>query len=334
MPYSCPQCLWTIAEPICPGCNQFLTDDMALVESYMRPPDDPRREIEWCTAFGHWGDVFVCCGVMQRLMRYTGQSKVNVLYVGPDLGIVDWLRQQSFVAEVIGIKITNATEGTYSKFWQVTARPNTEPDDWLPFLKGQVEYLPKWYKYVQTHINFAWFKTRDGMQVQLWHGGKLPASAHKWAHDTLCERVGERTGPLIHLHPVSTWSEAAKNHWPHWTDAITWLLANTPHTFVLTGQEPIPGLPRSERLVDLIGLTPTNLEVLAVSEACGAVISTPNNVALWSVIQRQKALVVGNKSTQFLTSYYRRFLQSGERLTWLNVDAPFEKFTEAVGTWI
>jgi flavin-binding protein dodecin len=277
---------------------------------------------------------------MLRLMQYSKQKKVNVLYVGPDLTIADWLRQQSFVHRVLAIRFTD-DHGKYSKFWGAAGRPNADPNVWLEFLFpewNEPEPLPKWYQYTQTQVNFTWFRTREGMKSQLWHDGKLKQDAYAWARNALCERgLKRRILPgepmLIHLHPVSTWSESAKNHWPHWIAAMEWMIANTPHTYLLTGQQEIPYLPECDRIVNMIGSTPTNMEVLALSEACDAVISTPNNVAIWSVIQRQRAFVIGNKATQYMTSYYRRFLQSGENLTWLNVTETYDAFTKSAAKW-
>jgi hypothetical protein len=122
--FTCQYCYITMADPICPSCNRFLTDDVAVAESAMKPPRVTLpKHIEWCSAFGHWGDVFMCCGVMKAYMRQTGQDKVNVLYVGPDIDIVDWLEMQPFVGEVLGVKMTDE-QGKYSKFWQATLHPS------------------------------------------------------------------------------------------------------------------------------------------------------------------------------------------------------------------
>ena len=260
-------------------------------------------------------------------MAHTGQEKVNVLYVGPDIAIVDWLELQPFVGQVIGIK---STEGDfYKKFWGATTQPNSEPETWLSLLREQMRGLPKANQYTCTHINSSWFETRTGLQAQLWKGGILPQESHLFAQDILRRTIPIRNGAVYHLHPVSTWSESANNHWAHWLASIEWLVEKTPHTYVLTGLENIPFCPKSPKLINLVGQTKSNLDVLAISQECDGVISTPNSVAIWSVIAGQKCLSIGNFATQFLTSYYRRFLERGETMTYLNVDCTFSKFQAA-----
>lgn len=330
--YNCNYCHLTLTEAICPRCNRFLTDDVAIAEACMKPIAPPDKPIEWCTAFGHWGDVFCCAGVMRSLMARSGQEKVNVLYVGPDLAIVDWLELQPFINRVMAVKSDNGD--FYKKFWGATSRPDSEPEVWLGILWEVMRGLPKAEQFTQTHINSRWFETRTGLPAQLWHGGVLPDEDRMRAGMLLQDALPNRPRLLYHLHPVSTWSESSHNHWAHWLAAIEWLVEKTPHTYVLTGIEEIRFLPQSGRLVNLIGKTKTNLEVLAISDCCDGVISTPNNVAIWSVIARQKCLCVGNLATQFLSSYYRRFLERGDRLTYVNVDVPFSGFQGAACEWL
>lgn len=323
--YNCADCRMVGPRPWCHGCNSFLTEDVAEAESIMKPLRTA-GPIEWATAFGHWGDVFCCVGVMQAHLRATGQDTVKVLYVGPDMSIVEWLEQQPFVSEVFGIK---SEKDDYREFWGMTCKPGSDVDDWRPLLRKTVTAVPPADKITQTHINHSWFETIGGLPAQMWTGGVLPDISRMWAQETLARIVPVRTGPLIHLHPVSTWSAGTSEHWAHWLAAIEWLTERTPHTYVLTGLEKIPHLPKSPNLINLTGHTPSNLEVLAISEACDAVISTPNSIAIWAAVQGQKALVVGNNATASLTSYYRRFIQRGAGVTYLNVDTPFSRFQAA-----
>jgi len=318
--------------PICPSCNRFLTEDVVLAESLMKPIKAPERPMQWCTAFGHWGDIFMCVGVMKAMMAATGQEKINILYVGPDLNIVDWLLLQPFTGEVIGIKSDNGD--FYKKFWYATSRPDSEPMAWLGMLWEQYRGLPSADAFTQTHINSQWFETRTGLPAQLWHDGIIPQKDATAAGQLMQKVLPIKPKTLIHLHPISDWSESVNNHWPHWLAAIEWLIDKTPHTYLLTGLHPIMFLPKSPRLVNLIGKTKSNLEVLTISNFCEGVITTPNNLAHWSVIQRQKCLCVGNLATQFLSSYYRRFLQRGERLTYVNVDCTFSGFQAAACEWL
>lgn len=328
--YSCPRCMLTIAQCFCPSCNQFLTDDVEIAESIMRPPEAPEGPLEWCTAFGHWGDVFACVGVMKALMKHTGQEKTNVLYVGPDMDIMAWLKEQPFTDRVAAVK---STKDGYSEFWGATTRPGTEPKDWLEFLAIPVfdpptNDFPSPEQFTQTHINARWFETRLGMPAQLWHDGVLPMHAYLWMEQKLQQVMPLRMGKVYHLHPVSTWSELAGNHWSHWLGAIEWLLEKTPHTFIITGLEQIAYLPKHPRLINLIGELKSNMHVLALNDFCDGVICTPNSVAHWSVIKKQKSLVIGNKATGLLTSYYRRFIERGETATYVNVDATLTRFQE------
>jgi len=327
--YTCTQCRWTLETPLCPGCNQFMTDDIELVESFMGGVDLPERPITWTTAFGHWGDAFMCAGVMKAMLKHTGQPLCNVLYVGPDPSIADWFREQEFVCDVIAVKITGVD--VYPRFWQIAARPGTEPADWLAVIQPIEPNLPDPCKVTQTHINMKWFHKQA---VQLWHDAKLPESARRWARNASIENGLDGPGKVIHIHPVSTWSETSQNHWPHWKAAIERLLLTTPHTYVVTGLQPIDRLCENHRLVNMIGKTPGNMEMLALSERCDAVISTPNNVALWSVIQKQKAFCVGNMASKFITSYYTRFLMRGERMKYMGVDTEFDDFLNAVYPWL
>jgi hypothetical protein len=323
MAFTCEACYLQSAQPYCTGCNKFLTDDVKVAESVMNAPKCPTEALKWLTAFGHWGDVFCCCGMMKEFLRQTGQERVNVLYVGPDMAIPAWLREQEFVESVIAL---NSGKEGYEKFWGATTNPGGSVKSWLPILWDADSPLPQKDDFTQTHINYAWWETVGGMPAQVWHGGKLPVEAHIAMDELLQEVLPIRGGKVYHIHPVSTWSELAGNHWTHWLAAMEWLVEKTPHTYLLTGLEKMEFLPKSPRLINLIGKTATNMEVLALSDFCDGVISTPNSIALWSVIKGQKCLCVGNKATQFISSYYRRFLEKGERLTYCNVDTPLSRF--------
>ncbi len=328
--YTCKQCFWTVENPKCPGCGQFLTDDIDVVEGLMSPMEWDGRAPEWFTAFGHWGDAMVCCGHMKRILELAGQERARVLYVGPDLSIVDWLREQSFVEDALGVEVSNAT--CYPQFWQASVRQEAQPADWLKFLAPLKEGLPKWYEVTQTHVNHKWFHF---VPAQLWSGGRLPAEAVGWAEARASSLRREHNGTLlIHVHPISTWSEARENHWPCWKSALERLLLTTPHAFVVTGQERLEGMKNNPRLVDMTGRVPSNCHVLALSEACDAVLSTANNIALWGAIQGQESLVVGNKATKFISSYYTRFLMRGPRTKYLSVETDFEEFLTAAQEWI
>lgn len=326
--YTCDTCHLQSRQPFCSGCNQFLTDYVNIAESVMRPAKCPTETVKHVTAFGHWGDVFCCCGVIKEYLRQSGQEKANALYVGPDMNIARWLGEQPFIQSVIALKSSNEDDG-YKKFWGATTKPGSTVKTWLPYLWENYSPLPGLDDYTETHINYGWWETMGGFPAQVWHGGYLPSSAHLTAQEILRDNLPIRTGKVYHIHPVSTWSELAGNHWAHWLAAIEWLVEKTPHTYLLTGLEQMKFLPKSPRLINLIGKTATNLDVLALSSYCDGVISTPNSVAIWSVVAEQKCLCIGNKATEYMTSYYRRFLEKGENLMYCNVDTTFSGFQAA-----
>jgi hypothetical protein len=330
MSYLCPGCKTEKIEPICDECGIFLTDDLRAAEAFMTPMPLQIEPMEWCTCFGHWGDVFACVGVIREKMRQTGQATVNVLYVGRDLAIVDWLRLQPFVGEVIGLR--SHDDHFYRRFWYVTTRPDVTAEVWLGMLHEVVRGLPEAKAFTQTQVCTRWFGTRDAMPALLWGDARLPDPAQNAAYELMEPIRGAQA--IYHLHPLSTWSEGANNHWPHWLAAIEWLIERTPYTYVLTGMHDIMFLPKSPRLVNLIGRTSSNLDVLAISRLFDGVISTPNSVALWSAIDQQKLLCVGNLATGNLTSYYRRFIEKSLEATYTNVDTSLSAFQARVCGWL
>lgn len=98
---------------------------------------------------------------------------------------------------------------------------------------------------------------------------------------------------VILLHPESINSARAEHHWARWPQALAWLLAETKHTYLLTGLSQ-DSCPDHARLVDLRGKTANAAEVFALADRCAAVISTCNSVGIWATLTHKPALVTAN----------------------------------------
>ncbi len=299
--------------------------DQFLVE--MPVPAGPLR---WATAWAHWGDTIACMSYAKWILDKKGQATCNFVYTGPDGRIVDFLKAQPWIRNVVqGLMSTD-----YNKAYALACNEMSDPAAWLPLITPAVaDRDPLWPSIedvTPTHPSFLqakMYRTVPVMDLQ------LPKACENWA-ERFWRTVQKRTtGPVITVHPSSIWSESANNHWPHWKEAIGWLLEHTPYTYILSGLvegfAPEGGHPR---LIDTVGKIPSCMEMLAISKKCAGVISTPNCVSLWSVSHDIPGLIMGNRVMDNFAYFFRRYV---DRLPnrFVNWDAPFSEFQRLAAAW-
>lgn len=252
----------------------------------------PARCPEWVTAIGAWGDVFGACGNALTALKATGGRQVGVLYYGFDRDVWEFLDVQPWVREVRHLAPAGAKE--YKRLTHTACAEPHRPETWLPAMLARLPGLA-----------FDWQAEGAVWPAHVGHGLQQAPVIHRWQHAHLMPeaREGARAwrrrlsaARLYLLHPVSTQSCPLEAHWPHWVTAVRWLLAATPHAYLLTGHGyDGRAFGFHPRLVDLVGRTASMLEVLALAEVCDGLLTTSNSLSMWSVMQDLPAIVACNR---------------------------------------
>lgn len=234
--------------------------------------------IQWVTVVGAWGDTLITTGEILHLLKERSQESVGVIYYGQDPAIPAFLISQPWCSRVFPV-----IEPDDSLYWEsLRSMPWRPLHSWLPARLENIDSETIAY----THLKFGRLGEHE---PHIWHGAELPQSVVMWAKEF---RLA--TGPFRLLHAVSTQSSSWESHWPHWPEAIEWLLESTPYTYVLTGWK--SDLEHSHsNLIDLRGETETMTHVLALAEESQGIIATSNSLGYWSIIQGLPAVIACNE---------------------------------------
>lgn len=319
----CPQCQIDNDTLICRGCNRFLSEDPAEVDAHLVEFPLPPGPLQWATAWAHWGDTIACMSHAKWILEQKGQACCNFIYTGPDAHILRFLAAQPWIGDVVA----GQYGPDYMRAYSLACNQESEPGAWLPLIR--TEAFPDTSAVWPTHPSFCY---RRLYRCHPLREASLPPECEAWAAQQWQEKVAPHGHtPVFLLHPSSTWSEPAHRHWPHWREAIVWLLENTPFLYLLTGLEAGFAIDHP-RLIDLVGQTPTTMEVFALANRCDGVISTCNCVSLWTIARNLPAIICGNRVMDNFSYFFRRYVDRAPN-AWLDVDAPFEAFTALAAGW-
>lgn len=293
------------------------------------PPPPPRPRVEerwetlqqsprWVVAVGAWGDVFAACGNALAALRQTGGAHTGILYYGWDADVIRFLEAQPWVREVSYLR-PHSPEA-YQAVVRRACSTGAPLTAWLdPLLEGGlVRGQDVWPAHVDPLL-------QEQPVIHRWQGARLPAAARLAGEQLLPD--GAST--VFLLHPVSTQSAGLDEHWPHWPEAIRWLLRETPHTYVLTGHGWEPErFGEHPRLVNRVGRAASYLAVLALAERCQGLLTTSNSLSMWSLIQGLPAVVAGNRAVLAPDSYFRLWIGAPPNRL-VPYDAPLAAFQQA-----
>lgn len=250
----------------------------------------------WFLSLGNWGDMFAVAGNILAHPEF--QPPVHIVHYGMDPHIPSFLRSQAWVRDVFWQPPFNATE--YRHIVQTLCERPQAPHD---FDLASSTIWPEPQDLVPTHVSLA---CKRGPAIHRWHHPVLPVASQRWADGLDVDRKDTN----ILLHPYSLALSGRELHWPHWRPAIAWLLRHTPFRYHLTGIGPHALFDfRSKRLANLSNRTPSQLEVLALARRCDGIITTSNNLSMWSVMTGIPALVCLSAVLKHRENYFRRWIE-------------------------
>lgn len=252
--------------------------------------------------FVHGAPGDVICGIGNAMLHEEWKSTNDFLYYGRDPAVAEFIRAQSFCDQCIGV-IEKDPHRYQQSVQQLCIKVFPTDEGYYPYLKSVV--LPKTgIAPQQLHLVHIGEMAKRQYRIHRWKNPQLPYSVLAWAKDVFIQD-GRRS---YVLQPYSWQSNTKERHWPHWTDAILWLLQNTDHRYYLTGQDMAHRF-ASDNLVDLIDKTPTFQEVLAIADLCDGVISTTNNLTHWAVMTDKPSVACCVWGMSFKWYYFRKWVE-------------------------
>lgn len=325
----CQQCKIGNDTIICKGCNQFLIEDPLEIDSWLQDPPLPQGELKCATAWAHWGDTIACMSYAKRALDLIGQDSCDFVYTGPDPKIARLLSAQPWVNRVFLGNINK----DYMKAYALACNEYSGPGSWLPIIKPAND--PEFPKSEDIWLTNPSHSLGHMHRCYPLTSLILPQDSVLWANKTWDEFIQpayESEKRVIMLHPLSTWSESAPNHWPHWDKAIDWLLNETDNIYVLTGLETNISTDHPN-LINMVGRTPSTIEMLALAALCDGVISTCNCVSLWTIASNKPAIICGNRVMDNYSYFFRRYVDRPPNV-FINVDGSLADFQTVAMGWL
>jgi hypothetical protein len=254
---------------------------------------DKREPKVWGVAIGSWGDVILDLAEFKKKVGRGG-----IILFTEDLYLLSFVRQQSFVEDVIFVAPLGHEDYIYQYMTACGSWDATDPDPIEEIVRRSgVDRV----KVVQTQL------TPERRGLTPWHGARLPRSSWKWAYEQ--QKWIPHDYYVIHPYSLSN-SCPLEEHWPYWEGAIDYLIQSTPeNTYVLTGTEWTPDF-KHHNVIDLVDASESMMDVFALSEMSRGVITTSNALAHYCVVQNLPAVVCGNQRLSFERSPFREFLQA------------------------
>jgi len=275
---------------------------------------------------GAWGDVFCACGKVVEMLNSYSMDEIDIIYYGRDPKITDWLGRQTWCRKVIPMIESSVDEMTkqYAMACQVRAYHSRE---WLS------DMLDKYGHHVgfagPTDVALTQLRLNEFEQPKFWKNPRLSPDARLWAHEVAAE-VGS---PFYVLNPLSIASNKMRDHWRFWNDAIVWLLDDARcgnAVFVLVGEKPIDW-PDHPRLRNYAGQSKSMEDVLALAEESLGVITTSNNLGIYTPLAEIPAVVVCARTCGPETFYHRWYTNDDTYLVeWLDAMNQFTDACEAL----
>lgn len=274
----------------------------------------PVAKPEWATVAGNWGDVMCCMGNVNQFRMSNGINEVGILYYGRDAAISQWLEAQDGVREVRSVVHADKDqmERNYALISQSKAHHG--PDRFRAVFEEAGLEFPKNVAY--THLCLS-----EPRRCNYWQNPKLSPQATDWAD------MQELPSPFIVLNPVSIASNKWEDHWPFWREAMLWCVQNLNCHIVITGQNDIP-YPPFDNVTNLSGKTRTMQDLLALAHRSDGIISTSNNLGIYSPIAGIPSVIVCAATCRKETFYFK--WQTHQTVSQIPFEDSMTEFIQAV----
>lgn len=269
----------------------------------------------YITAVGAWGDVLAALG-NASLLKQRGIGKYNVIYFGYDKNIKTFLEMQPEVDEVIHA---------------IPRDPNHYKDVCIEACCTHKQKWKHWVDMAGLDINGFVIQTHVDFYLQ----EENPEYCIRKFDCSLNIEVEDFKNPTILFQPYSIQSAMYEDHWPHWLEALDWILNNFEYDVALVGKmngdRPFgdshfmfPELGDHPRLINLVGKTKSMMEVFAMAQKCKAIVTTNNCLSMWSIIKDIPAVVM---HTRKWFPYFRNWI-TNEPNKVMDCESTLEEFKE------
>jgi len=272
----------------------------------------------WTLATGAWGDCLCAYGNICKLIEEKGAEKANVVYFGLDQGICEFFKAQPNIHKVSWLQIS--LPRTVNKYLRMAASDFkgwmeiTELDKQLPNL-------------CPTHIS-DYYEIHNTKECYRDFAVTLPPEQGNWS-----ELIGDN---YILFQPYSVNSCEYGHHWPHWQEALQWVLDHTGFKVVLAGELPPEGseppawfpLVEDERVVNIVGQTKSMTDLLHIASGASMIISTCNALSVWSILKQVPAIICCTKIIKPNSPYYYNWIHHKQNIV-LDYEKDMDDFKEA-----
>jgi hypothetical protein len=272
----------------------------------------------WTLATGAWGDSLCAYGNICKLIEEKGTEKANVVYFGLDQGVCEFFKAQPNIHKVSWLQIS--LPRTINKYLRMAASDfkgwmeTTELDKQLPNL-------------IPTHIS-DYYEKEHTTECNRSFDAVLPPEQGNWA-----DFLGDK---YILFQPYSVQSCEYAFHWPHWHEALKWVLDNTGYKVVMAGELPPEGsdppawfpLVDDERVVNIVGQTKSMTDLLHIASRASLIVSTCNALSVWSILKKVPAIICCTKVIKPNSPYYYNWINHSPNIV-VDHDNELSVFKEA-----
>lgn len=253
----------------------------------------------WTTIHGGWGDAICNYGNIRKALVDHQADLANVVFFGLDKELISFIKAQKQIGKVRHLEMSDN-----SQYWQFTTLAACDFQTYTK-VTGLNEKYPE---IIPTHIG-NYYNIQNPTLCHRYFDPVLPDPKFDWQEILPNE-------PFILFQPFSCHSCTFDLHWPHWIEALEFVLNNYKHKVVLIGQltsqfDRAFSFPWIEHpnLINIVGQTPNMIDVYHIMAKAAFVITTSNALSMWSVVSNKPALVVCNKAIANVAKYYYNWIQ-------------------------
>lgn len=251
----------------------------------------------WALAVGAWGDSICAHGNMCRLIEEIQCGKVNVVYFGLDGNVCDFFKAQPNVNKVSWLKI--AIPLVINKYMRLASADFKE---WMKVTELDTQ-LPD---LIPTHISDH-YEIHNPTDCFRDFSVNLPPMIGSWSNLL--------KDPYILFQPYSVQSCEYAHHWPHWREALEWMMNHTDLKIVMAGElppkdtEPPHWFPYVEKqVINIVGQTNCMTDLLHIASGAKAIVSTNNALSIWSILKNIPSIICCTKIIKERSKYYYNWI--------------------------
>ncbi len=231
----------------------------------------------WNLICGSWSDALVSYNNICKSLDEQNIEKTNIVYYGLDRELSKFIKKQNRVEKMSRLDISEP-----ASFFKYAMLAKADFSEWMKITELD-KHLPN-----LTSPNSYEFDKNVPMV--------LPDAT------TDMSAIISSHAPYILVQPFSCYSCTFDKHWPHWVEAVNWMLENIDGKIVMVGQltsitDPTFKFPWIDhpKLVNLVGQTESMVDVFHLMAGANGLVSTSNSLAIWSLLTNKPALIVSNQ---------------------------------------